>query len=173
MFSKLFRKVRYYLIRTLRHTGGDHVIAAGLVIGFFPCWFPTFGAGMLFSIGLARLARGNVPASILSATLGSFLWPFLFYLNYKLGELLRSIWTSEPVSIDEEFFEPLDETYVETVDQLSTLGSMGMDFLVGSVFNSILFSIAGYFLTRALLKRYRVPLLSLIRKKRSSPLAMD
>ncbi|WP_373231026.1 DUF2062 domain-containing protein [Cohnella sp.] len=167
MISKLLRKLSYYFLRMIRNTGGNHAIATGLVIGFFPCWFPTFGVGMIFSVGLTRFARGNVPASVLSATIGSLMWPFLFYLNYKIGLILRSIVVSNPVQINEELFGPMAETdYEETADQLGTLGSIGMDFLVGSAFNSILFTVAGYFVIRAVLNRYRLPLLTLLRKRR-------
>lgn len=83
-----------------------------------------------------------------------------------MGFVLRSIVISNPVQMDKELFAPVAVTdYEKTANHLGTLGNIGMDFLVGSAFNSILFTVTGYFVIRAILNRYRLPLLTLLRKK--------
>lgn len=71
---KLWRKFKYKLIQLLRIRTGAHQIALGFVTVFFPCWFPTFGVGAALSIGITKLIKGNMLASLISATFGSILW---------------------------------------------------------------------------------------------------
>ena len=67
MLHKLKTYFTYYGIRMLRIKKGDHRIAIGFAIGFFHCWFPTFGIGLPLSIAMARLVRGNMPSAILAS----------------------------------------------------------------------------------------------------------
>jgi uncharacterized protein (DUF2062 family) len=159
---KLRRKITYYLIRLFRIRQGNHQVALGFVLGFFPCWYPTFGVGPALSIGLSKLVRGNLPASVIAASLGSLAWPILFYTNYKVGYFLRILLIESSNSAEEE--EVLEVTvpevdYTETINFLETWGRAGMDFMAGAIFNSVLFSILGYGLIRWLLSKYRLRIL--------------
>lgn len=168
MTNKLIRRVKYYCLKLLRIKKSDHVIAIGFIAGFFHCWFPTFGIGMLLSIGLARLLKGNLAAAVISGTLGSFMWPLLFFMNYKVGFILKSLFHSPITELDEAISHPVpDPDYSETVDHISTFGKLGLHFLAGSIVNSIIFSIVGYFVLRFILKRYRLPLLQKLRSSRA------
>lgn len=53
------RILKFYLIRLFRLKKGAKQISLGLVAGFVPNWFPTFGLGPLISVVLARLVRGK------------------------------------------------------------------------------------------------------------------
>lgn len=175
MLQRLWRKFKYYGLRLLRSSNGDHVVAIGFAIGFFPCWYPTFGVGLVLSLALSRLVRGNIPAAVMAASLGSVIWPVLFYLNYKIGFLINDF-TSSPASfeLDEAIAEPVPETddYAEVADHYGILGDIGLHFLVGSVANSIIFTVVFYFGLRLLLKRYRARLLRRVRQSlRRSPLS--
>lgn len=175
---KAFRKLKYAIIRLLRLKNAARQIALGLVLGFFPCWFPTFGLGAFLSVMLAKLVRGNILAALLSAAVGSILWPLLFYLNYAVGEKLmrRFDETIEPSPVsfespsdffDLDFAEEMVEIdYVEPIEQINSWSDIGIQFAVGAAANSILFSFAGYFIFRFSLNRFRKPLLSLMRRNK-------
>ncbi|HZG84835.1 DUF2062 domain-containing protein [Paenibacillus sp.] len=147
---KVGRRIRYSAIRLFRINTGAHKVALGLVTGFFPCWFPTFGIGPLLSVTLTKFMRGYTVAAVISAALGSFLWPVLFYFNYATGRILRSSFhrADPPMTVEEV-------EYTETATLLQKLGNLGVEFLVGSAVNSILSTIIGYFLFRYLFKKIR------------------
>ena len=168
MHVKWTRKLKLASIRLLRVKEGNHQIALGFVIGFFPCWFPTFGIGPALSVGLTKLVRGNVVAAAVAAALGSFAWPILFYLNYMIGNVFRSL-SKEPTieNIDQLLLEDVPTAdYTETLDGLNQLGDMGLNFLFGSIWNSLFFTAVGYVAIRFVLRRYRHVLLRAFRTRR-------
>ena len=162
MITKLIRRARFNCIQLLRIKKSDHLIAMGFTAGLLHCWFPTFGIGMLLSIGLARLLRANIAASIIAGSLGSFLWPILFFMNYKAGYVLTSLFSTSTLALSEAL--PDEPDYSEAVDHLNSLGQLGTNFIVGSLFNSVVFSIVCYFIILFLLKRYRTPLLRRLKR---------
>ncbi|MFS0724874.1 DUF2062 domain-containing protein [Paenibacillus sp. 1P07SE] len=165
MKTKLLRRMKYYALRILGSKKGDHQVALGLTIGFFPCWFPTFGIGMALSIALARLFRGNIPSAIVAGSFGTFLWPVLFYINYKVGHFFHVLLWSSPFDLDLVMDKPIpDSDYHETVWNLSALGDLGLDFLLGSIFNSAVVCLVSYALVRWLLRRYKAPMLRRLRR---------
>ncbi|OAB41730.1 DUF2062 domain-containing protein [Paenibacillus glacialis] len=153
MKLRIFRKLKYDSLRLLRIKKSDHLISIGFIAGFFHCWFPTFGIGILLSIGLARLLRGNIVAAVISGSLGTLMWPGLFFLNYKIGLVLISLF----------YFTSIQGTPEIAMTGIS-FGHLGMNFLVGSIVNSIVFSIIGYFLLRFVLMKYRLPLLKRLKR---------
>lgn len=160
-WTRFGRRIKYYLIRVFRERKGASQVAFGIVLGFFPCWFPTFGVGPAMSVALARFAGANVVGAITAAALGSFLWPVLFFLNYRMGALFTDRW--EERRLDEVKYD--GDEYVKPIEEVNTLGDIGLTFVVGSVLNSILFTIAGYFVLKYVFSRYR---LTILRKLRGS-----
>jgi uncharacterized protein (DUF2062 family) len=152
------------MIRLLRLKTGAKQISLGIVIGFFPCWFPTFFFGPLLSVALTKLMKGNLIAAIISASVGSFLWPILFLFNYQLGALLtnKQDTVTETTEIDYD-----KEIYLETIEEgkniFGEITDKGMSFVVGSLVNSIVFTIIGYFLFYYILSRYREKMLHKLR----------
>ncbi|GAE05772.1 DUF2062 domain-containing protein [Paenibacillus sp. JCM 10914] len=127
MLHKYIRKFKYYLLRTLRMQNSDHRIALGFAVGFFPCWFPTFGIDLLLAPLLARLVKGNIPSAFLAATTGSVLWPGLFYWNYKVGVMVHLL-TTYPRSfeIEDAITAPIPETdYIIETDHFGIWGIWG------------------------------------------------
>jgi Uncharacterized protein conserved in bacteria len=166
LLQKWIRPLYYYILRLLRTTNGDHAVALGFAIGFFPCWFPTFGIGLPLSLVLARFVRGNIPAAILAASVGSVTWPALFYLNYKAGNVLTSAFTSPSFKLDDAISEPVPEPdYTDAASHIGKLSDIGTDFLTGSIVNSIVLTGVLYLLFRLLMKRYRAPLLNMMRRR--------
>ncbi|MBO8163674.1 MAG: DUF2062 domain-containing protein [Brevibacillus sp.] len=158
---KFARKIKFYLIRLFRLKSGVRQISLGFIVGFFPCWFPTFGVGPALSVLLTKLTGGNVPSAVIAASFGSFMWPILFLMNYKAGEILdalRNVLYGKQV--------PLEQiAAAQPVKQVTSLADVGMHFVVGSVFNSIFFSVIGYFVIYFIFRRYRQPILERLRKK--------
>ncbi|WP_438350471.1 DUF2062 domain-containing protein [Paenibacillus sp. FA6] len=158
------RKLKYNCLKLLRIKQSDHQVVVGFIAGFFHCWFPTFGLGLLISVGLAKLLRGNLVAALIAGTFGTVIWPLLFYLNYVTGTIVMSLFSSPLIQLDEVIEIPITELgYSESAHQYSKLGNMSLYFIEGSIINSILFSVISYFILRFILKRYRRPLLKLIR----------
>ncbi|WP_019419751.1 DUF2062 domain-containing protein [Paenibacillus sp. OSY-SE] len=159
---KWTRKFRLTMIQMLRSKQGASKIALGIVFGFFPCWFPTFGIGPAMSIGLTKLVRGSVTGALLAAGVGSFAWPLLFYLNYAVG----SLWTSQGVNVEVPDVRPGEGMYQEAAESVHSWQQMGMDFVIGAVLNSIVFTAVGYFIVRYLVHRYRHRFLWLVRSRK-------
>lgn len=166
MLRKLMNYLTYYGIRILRIKKGDHRIALGFAIGFFPCWFPTFGIGLPLSLALARLVRGNMPSAVLAAMIGSFLWPLLFYANYKTGHFITELFTSPSFDFEDVIAEPAPEQdYIEAATHYGMLSDIGVNFMIGSLVNSSISTIILYAGCRLFVRSYRVPLLNLLRGK--------
>lgn len=150
---KLKRRFKYYLIRLFRLNAGPHYIAFGLILGFIPNWFPTFGLGPLLSIALAKLFRANLVAAGIGGILGAPIWPLLFLLNYKMG----SLFFSEPSKVnnldDIQYRDAVDET-VESFHSGSFL------YLSGTIINVLLSSLLFYIIIFILIKKYRINILS-------------
>ncbi|CAM3427971.1 DUF2062 domain-containing protein [Marinicrinis lubricantis] len=145
---KAARNGKYYIIRLVRLRNSTHQIALGLVLGFFPCWFPTFGIGPILSIALSKMLKGNLVAAVISAALGSFLWPVMFYFNYKTGSLFFDAGTAAEPNIHYEH-----GGYWNSV--VYTFEKLGKRFMIGSILNSIVFSLIGYVIVYFIFKKYR------------------
>jgi uncharacterized protein (DUF2062 family) len=157
----ILRRIKYYLVRLFRIKSGSHQIALGVIIGFSPCWLPTFGIGPMLSVALAKFVKANVISALISAALGSFLWPLLFFLNYKMGSILmfNDVPEKRPSNTD-------DVTYIEPIEQVNSLRAVGIEFTIGAIFNIVFFGIVGYIALYYLFNRYRERiLLKLLNKK--------
>lgn len=157
----LGRKFKYNLVRILRINDSPHQVALGFTLGFIPNWYPTFGLGVILSVGLAKLVKSNTVAAFVSGVLGAPLWPVLFLLNYKVGSLLLDKSTKVEELEDVAYADALEHT----IDGVNSSFSKGFTFLEGALINTILFSICIYFIVKFLFKMYRKGLLRRIRGK--------
>jgi len=153
---KLSRRLKWNALRIFRVKAGSHRIALSVVTGLLPCWFPTFGIGPAISIALTKLTKGNLPAAAIAASIGSFLWPVLFYMNYVTGGLIGPSPELPEISLE-------DVGYNETASNLDKLSELGREFLVGGVVNSLLFSILLYGMIYYSFKHYRKSILVKLR----------
>ncbi|WP_099354764.1 DUF2062 domain-containing protein [Fredinandcohnia onubensis] len=157
----LGRKFKYNLVRILRVNDSPHQVALGFTLGFIPNWYPTFGLGVILSVGLAKLVKSNTVAALVSGVLGAPLWPVLFLLNYKVGSLLFDKSTKVDELEDVAYADALEHT----LDGVNSFFSKGFTFLEGALINTLLFSICIYFIVKFLFKMYRKGLLRRIRGK--------
>jgi uncharacterized protein (DUF2062 family) len=156
------RKLKYGAIRMFRMKSGNHQVALGFIIGLYPCWFPTFGIGPAISLALAKVARGNILASLFAASLGSVAWPVLFYLNYKVGNWFGALMVQEaglPAALPHS-------DYGDMIASLNRFGNMGANFLLGAFINSLLSSIVGYVALQLIFSKYRFRILQALRRSK-------
>ncbi len=151
---KLKRHIKYYLLRLFRLKASPHQVAMGLTLGFIPNWFPTFGLGPILSVGLAKLTRVNLVAAFMGGLIGTPLWPFLFLLNYRFGNLFMNNPGKE---------QDLED--VEYIDAVGSLQSGSIQFLSGAVFNILVSSLIIYLLAYLLFKKYRAGILDKLKKE--------
>ncbi len=161
----MLRKFKYYCLRLLRIKKSDHVVALGSILGFLHCWFPTFIVGLPISLLLTRLLRGNLAACVIFSTIGSFTWPGLFYMNYKVGFWLSRLVGTPAPHHPAENAANVAPPIAHKAGHFASFGHMGMTFLVGSIVNSIVFSIIGYFVIRFILNRYRPALITKLKSQ--------
>lgn len=148
-------------MRLLRVKDSPHQVALGFTLGFIPNWYPTFGLGVILSVGLAKIVRVNPVAAFLGGVIGSPLWPALFFLNYKVGGLLLDRRSRVDEIEDVDYVEALEQT----IDGVNSFFSKSYTFLAGALINTIFFSICIYFIVYFLFKAYRTGLLRRLRGK--------
>ncbi|PZD95667.1 DUF2062 domain-containing protein [Paenibacillus sambharensis] len=169
---KLTKRAKYYMIQLFRQNKGPHAVSLGFIVGFFPCWYPTFGIGPALSVGLAKLMKGNVPTALIAAAIGSVAWPLLFLLNVQSGPLVRSLFHTAP--LEEAVHNPAAEASYDGVfgplinGVLHWIREVGFDIFIGGTLNSLIFSVIGYFILRIIFSKYRLKILQKIRGKRKA-----
>jgi uncharacterized protein (DUF2062 family) len=143
----LHQAVRFFRLQGSREKG-----ARGFAVGLAFNFFPTFGTGAILAGFLAKLVGGNVVAGILGGSILAVFWPFLFYLNVRVG----SWFIRPPIVMDD---------YGDVTPQ--TIGALvwGKTFAVGSAINSAVAVTVAYFAFLALYERIRPGALRFLRRK--------
>ncbi|TVX88218.1 DUF2062 domain-containing protein [Paenibacillus agilis] len=155
---KWLRIMRYHSIRMLRSRQGASKISLGIVFGFFPCWYPTFGIGPVLSIGLTKWAKGSIAGSIFAAALGAVVWPIFFYMNVITGNwIMKLAYLLHIYSGD---------IAVGGAGWLQVWLRTGLNFTIGAILNSILFTLLGYWIWIWIIQRFRPQLLQMARPRR-------
>lgn len=156
---KITRVIKYNLILLFRLKSGPHQVASGVTIGFIPSWLPTFGLGPVLSVGMARFLKANTVSALVGGVLGTFIWPLLFFLNYKVGSLLLDRNTKVDELDEVEYIDAIEHTYTGIVSSHSS----GFIFLTGAMCNIVISSIFIYIMVYIMFKTYRVRILNRIR----------
>src|SRR6478752_362796 len=103
----LKRRFKYLLIKLLRLKDHSHKVALGFSLGSIVNFIPTFGFGLMISVGLAKLCKGNSIAGLIGGMLFMWAFPLLFYLNMVVGSYIF------PVDLDQTF---LDAAFLVSFD---------------------------------------------------------
>jgi len=150
MFRWIYEKLSrtWYKLVTLRTS--PRKIAAGLALGIFISYTPTFGCQMALGIGLAALFRVNPIAAVVGVQLTNFATVVPIYiLCYKIGSWLVGASVSQSVHFTEN----------STLGTLLNLGKSGLEWLgleaVGGVVLGIPSAILAYFLCLWAVVKYR------------------
>jgi uncharacterized protein (DUF2062 family) len=136
---KLFRKIKYVILKISRAHASAHEIAYGAAIGAFISVFPTFGASTLLVIFLYRFMKFNLLAAVSSSMISNFFTaPFFLFLGYKIGAMIR---------------KPESEFNFKT--SYKHLDEIGMSLLIGVSILSVLVSILTYFIVKFSVQYFR------------------
>lgn len=150
--DRLRRYVRYNFIRLFRIKAASEQVARGFALGMIVNFLPTFGAGVLISGFVARSLGGNVVAGVIGGATLTWAWPFLFYLNIRVGAwvLHRGTALTDPHQLSE-----------------GALGRMvwGQSFSVGAFVNCLVIGGVVYLVLRLLYREVRGPALKLFRRR--------
>lgn len=150
----LKRAVKYNFLRLLRLKSSAKSIALGLTLGFIPNWYPTFGFGPIISVTIARLFKGNLVSAFIGGISGTIIWPFLFFINYKVGNLI--LHTNKNTSIHRNIKE-VKHFYFHSK-------SLGLEFIIGALIDTVIFSVIIYFVSYIIFSKYRKLSLTRLRK---------
>ncbi|RQD76126.1 MAG: DUF2062 domain-containing protein [Candidatus Syntrophonatronum acetioxidans] len=121
-------------------------IALGVAIGIFMNFLPSMGIGAILSLILAKALRASVVAAVSTSLATGILIPFLYTLNVFTGRLLiintgiEEITTGIEASLQKSLdtlVTPLQHSEL-FLPFLSSLKTITIDFLVGSVINAFI-----------------------------------
>ncbi|MFZ5754662.1 MAG: DUF2062 domain-containing protein [Bacillota bacterium] len=148
------RRLKFYLLKLFRLHDSPKAIAGGIAWGAFVHFYPTFGFGPLIAVGMARLFRTNMAAATVGWAVFMPLFPFFFYLNFLVGDLITGVPT-------ENIWQAIQGISHICLKDILLLGkAFTLGFFVNSTLEVILFWWGGYIL----FKRYRKEALLLIRR---------
>lgn len=152
----LKRRFKYLIIKLLRLKDHSHKVALGFSLGSIVNFVPTFGFGLILSVGLAKLCRGNSMAGLIGGMLFMWAFPLMFYLNTVVGEYLV------PINLDHTLLEVADD---DLADHLETGAHIGKIFLAGMTVNMVLFGGLLYAGVYYMINQYRAEILYYVYKK--------
>lgn len=145
-------KVRALSGRLFQLKDSPHAVATGMAVGVFFGFTPLWGLKTLLALGVTRLLRGSMLASVIAVTLHDVLLPFMPLLlrwEYDLGYWLLSQPHELPARLHLSGAGPAAWLH------WSTFLTVGRPLLVGSGVFAAPFALATYYLTRGWLFRRR------------------
>ncbi len=151
--SRLRRGTKSMVLRVFRVKDASERVARGFALGMIINFIPSFGFGVLISGFVARLFGGNVIAGLAGGASLTFFWPFLFYLNLRMGSLF--------VRPDVEV-QDVAEINEKSMDALM----WGKSFILGMSVNIVLAGLLAYIAVFFLHARLRPAALAWFRRRR-------
>ncbi len=151
--SRLRRGTKSMVLRVFRVKDASERVARGFALGMIINFIPSFGFGVLISGFVARLFGGNVIAGLAGGASLTFFWPFLFYLNLRMG----SLFVRPEVEVQD-----VAEINEKSMDALM----WGKSFIVGMSVNIVLAGLIAYIVVFFLHARLRPAALAWFRRRR-------
>ncbi len=151
--ARLRRGTKSMVLRVFRVKDASERVARGFALGMVINFIPSFGFGVLISGFVARLFGGNVIAGLAGGASLTFFWPFLFYLNLRMGSLFArpDVEVQDVVEINEKSMDAL---------------LWGKSFIVGMSVNVVLAGLLAYIAVFFLHARLRPAALAWFRRRR-------
>ncbi len=145
MIRKYKKRLKKYIYEMLSAKRSEHSIALGFSIGSFFCILPTIGFTLWLFILISLIFKKiNKLALFGSLVVWNPLLLFpIYYLAYKLGNLIYG--TAPVVSYNVVF------TY--------HIYNVSRRFLAGDLILAVIISVAGYFIVRVVMKKYKKQIL--------------
>jgi uncharacterized protein (DUF2062 family) len=150
MIVKFYQWIRTKVAGLSELRDKPHAVALGVASGVFFGFIPLVGFKTLLAIGAAKLARGNVVAAAVAVTLHDLLLPlapFILRWEYQFGYWLLNRPRHLPPDLHPAHHGAMMWFH------WSTLFTVGLPLLLGSVVVAIPFGVASYFLALRLLER--------------------
>ncbi len=151
--SRLRRGTKSLVLRVFRVKDASERVARGFALGMIINFIPSFGFGVLISGFVARLFGGNVIAGLAGGASLTFFWPFLFYLNLRMGGLFvrPEVEVQDVAEINEKSMDAL---------------MWGKSFILGMSVNIVLAGLLAYIAVFFLHARLRPAALAWFRRRR-------
>lgn len=144
---KIKRKLRFVYLKIIRLSDPPEIIARGAAIGVLMGILPTFGLGVLLSLGVAFVFRANKAAAVLgSLIMNPFTSPFFWGISAAVGsfimredraELLRRLHGADGESI------------------LKNAGWLTAVYMTGNIIVSAVFTVISYYLVKIWVSEHR------------------
>ncbi len=152
--SRMLKPLKPYLHHQFLWQFNRRSVAGGVAVGlFFGILIPF--AQILFSGIAAILLRVNLPVAAFSTLVTNpFTFPAVYYVAYKLGDLLTGAQSIVPEVVIQADIEKAVEAQVEVGNWLSNLfswlQSVGLPLAVGLSVLAIVSSVTGYFVVNGI-----------------------
>ena len=149
MIRKIYPWVRSKIAGLSELRDKPHAVALGIASGVFFGFIPLVGLKTLLAMATAKLARGNVIAAAVAVTLHDVLLPlapFILRWEYQFGYWLLS----HPHHLPPDLH--VAHHGIAMWLHWSTLFTVGLPLLVGSVVIAVPFGLIFYFLALRLLE---------------------
>lgn len=150
MIAKIYHWTRTKVAGLSELGDRPHAVALGIASGVFFGFIPLVGFKTLLAIGTAKLARGNMVAAAIAVTLHDVLLPlapFILHWEYQFGYWVLSHPHHLPPDLHPAHHGAMMWFH------WSTLFTVGLPLLVGSIVIAVPFSVVFYFLALWLLER--------------------
>ncbi|PAQ16686.1 hypothetical protein CD798_00960 [Bacillaceae bacterium SAOS 7] len=155
MVHVIQRRIKYLLLKFFRLKGSAHSISIGFTLGASINFIPSFGIGVLISVAIAKLCRGNPIAGFLGGISLMWVFPVLFYLNLLTGRFIFPDNLGEVVDKVASHSASLDQSVLTSL-------SLGRTFIIGMLINIALFICLLYPPIYLICKKYQKRILQYI-----------
>ena len=144
-WTKVKRNLRLFYLRLMRLKGQPKEVAGGMAIGVFVGMTPTVPLHTVLAVLIALILKKSKLAAALGVWVANpFMLPFIYFLDYKVGQLLTG---ADAPSLAISNF---------SIANLVDLGwSISFPLFFGGVITGILCAIPSYYITKRLILLYQ------------------
>ena len=144
-WAKAKRSFRLLYLRLMRLKGEPKEVAGGMAIGVFVGMTPTVPLHTVLAVLIALILKRSKLAAALGVWVANpFMLPFIYFLDYKVGQLLTG---ADAPSLAISNF---------SIANLVDLGwSISFPLFFGGVITGILCAIPSYYITKRLILLYQ------------------
>lgn len=135
----MFIKTKELFNKMLNLRDCPYKLASSFSLGFGMAFLPLPGINVIISVVLAKLLKLSVVAAGLPGLLLTYVSPFLYILNYKVG----TIFIANGKAYQQPHYIDYEASFIDrAVDFFANLGAA---YLLGSVINALIAATVAYF----------------------------
>jgi len=144
-WAKMKRNLRLLYLRLLRLKGQPREVAGGMAIGVFVGMTPTVPLHTVLAVLIALILKRSKLAAALGVWVANpFMLPFIYFLDYKVGQLLTG--ADAPSLVISDF----------SIAKLIDLGwSIAFPLFFGGAVTGIICAVPSYYITKRLILLYQ------------------